>query len=247
MTIPTYLPVYILVGTIAIITAILFGLHNALAKAGWPERDRTVVIRFSAAILVGWFLLAIALALEGVYQVAPDGIPTLQYGLFVPILIGAWLIWRSPVVGRIIDAVPQPWIVAVQLYRALGVIFLILYATDKLPGLFAWPAGIGDVLVGLSAPLVALAYARDSSRNASLVKAWNAFGILDLTVAVSAGFITTPSALFSYDPPNELISVFPLVLIAVYAVPLSILLHLASLTKLSRESAHMSTVATASA
>jgi hypothetical protein len=63
-------------------------------------------------ILVGWFLLAIALALEGVYQVAPDGIPTIQYGLFVPILIGAWLIWRSPVVGRIIDAVPQPWIVA---------------------------------------------------------------------------------------------------------------------------------------
>jgi hypothetical protein len=83
--------------------------------------------------------------------------------------------------------------------------------------------------------------------NAGLVKAWNAFGILDLTVAVTAGFITTPSALFSYDPPNELISVFPLVLIAVYAVPLSILLHLASLAKLHRESRHTSTVATASA
>src|SRR5215469_11929388 len=164
MTIPTYLPVYILVGTIAIITAILFGLHNALAKAGSSEHDRTVVIRFSAAILVGWFLLAIALALEGVYQVAPDGIPTIQYGLFVPILIGAWLIWRSPVVGRIIQAVPQPWIVAVQLYRALGVIFLILYAANKLPGLFAWPVGIGDVVVGLSAPLVALTYARDPER-----------------------------------------------------------------------------------
>src|SRR5262249_46139223 len=205
MTIPTYLPVYILVGSIAIITAILFGLHNALVKAGWSERDRTVVVRFSAAILIGWFLLAIALALKGVYQVAPDGIPTIQYGLFVPILIGAWLIWRSPVVGRIIQAVPQAWIVAVQLYRALGVIFLILYAADKLPGLFAWPAGIGDIVVGLSAPLVALAYERDLRRNAGLVKVWNGFGILDLTVAVATGFITTPSALFNYEPPNELI------------------------------------------
>jgi hypothetical protein len=247
MTISTYLPVYILIGTIGIITAILIGLRNALAKAGWSEQDRIVVFRFSAAILVGWFLLAVALALKGVYQVAPDGIPTIQYGIFVPILIGAWMIWRSPATLRIIDAVPQPWMVGVQLYRALGVIFLILYATDKLPGLFAWPAGVGDIAVGLSAPLVATAYARDPSRNAARVKAWNAFGILDLAVAVFTGFVTTPSALFSYEPPNELISAFPLVLIAVYAVPLSILLHLASLTKLSRESAHMSTVATASA
>ena len=247
MTIPTYLPFPVLIGAIATITAIVFGLHTALAKAGWSEHDRTVAVRLSAAILVGWFLLALALALGGFYQVAPDGVPTLQYGLFIPILIGAWLIWRSPAVGQVIDAVPQPWIVGVQLYRALGVIFPILYLTDKLPGLFAWPAGIGDVVVGLSAPLVALAYARNPIRNAGWVKAWNAFGILDLTVAVTTGFITSPSALFSYEPPNELISAFPLVLIPVYLVPLSILLHLASLKKLRSETAHTSTVATASA
>jgi hypothetical protein len=74
-----------------------------------------------------------------------------------------------------------------------------------------------------------------------------AFGILDLTVAVTTGFITSPSALFNYEPPNELISAFPLVLIPVYLVPLSILLHLASLKKLRRETAHTSIVATASA
>jgi hypothetical protein len=137
-------------------------------------------------------------------------------------------------VGRIIDAVPQFCIVAVQLYRALGVIFLILYTTDKLPGLFTWPAGVGDIIVGLLAPIVALAYARDARRNAGLVTAWNVLGILDLVVAVTTGFITSPSALFSYEPPNELIAIFPLVLIPVYLVPLSVLLHLASLAKLHR-------------
>jgi hypothetical protein len=142
-----------------------------LKSAG--RSNRTVAVRLSAAILVGWFLLALALALGGFYQVAPDGVPTIQYGLFIPILIGAWLIWRSSAVGQIIDAVPQPWIVGVQLYRALGVIFPILYVADKLSGLFAWPAGIGDVVVGLSAPLVALAYARNPLRNAGRVKAWN--------------------------------------------------------------------------
>ena len=247
MTIPTYLPYYVLIGAIAIIATILFGLRNALAKAAWSKHERATAFRFSAVILIGWFLLALALGLAGAYKAAPDRIPTIQYGIFIPFLIGAWLIWRSPVVGRIIDTVPQPWIVGVQLYRALGVIFLILYATDKMPGLFAWPAGVGDVAVGLLAPVVALAYARDPRQNAARVTAWNVLGILDLVVAITTGFITSPSTLFSYEPPNELIAIFPLVLIPVYLVPLSLLLHLASLAKLHGRLVHRSKISTASA
>ena len=119
MTIPTYLPYYVLIGAIGIIGTILFGLRNALAQAAWPEHDRATAFRFSAVILIGWFLLALALGLAGAYRAAPDRIPTIQYGIFIPFLIGAWLIWWSPGVGRIIDAVPQSWIVGVQLYRAV--------------------------------------------------------------------------------------------------------------------------------
>ena len=85
---------------------------------------------------------------------------------------------------------------------------------------------------------MALAYASDARRNEGLVTAWNVFGILDLVVAVTTGFITAPSPLFTYQPPNELISVFPLVLIPVYFVPLAVLLHLASLAKLHGRLAH---------
>ena len=245
MTIPTYLPYYVLIGTIATIATILFGLRTALANAVWPKQDRAVAFASASIVLIGWFLLALALGLAGTYRPAPDAIPTIQYGIFIPVFIGAWLIWRSPAVGRIIDAVPQPWIVGVQLYRALGVIFLILYATHKMPGLFAWPAGVGDVTVGLLAPVVALASSRDARRNAGLVTAWNVLGLLDLVVAITTGFITSPSALFNYEPPNMLIAIFPLVLIPVYLVPLSILLHLASLAKLHGWLAYRSKIATA--
>jgi hypothetical protein len=133
--------------------------------------------------------------------------------------------------------VPQPWLVGVQLYRALGVIFLILYATGKLPSLFAWPAGIGDIAIGLLAPIVGLAYARAPRNTASLVAAWNVFGILDLVIAVGTGFLTAPSLLvpFETQPTSELMTVLPMVIIPVYLVPLSIVLHLASLVKLHRE------------
>ena len=132
---------------------------------------------------------------------------------------------------------PQHWLTGVQIYRALGVIFLILYGTGKLPGVFAWPAGLGDVLVGVLAPVVAVAYARDPNQNADLVSAWNLFGLADLVIAVAAGMLTSPSPLqlFAFDLPNELVSQFPLVFVPAFLVPVSVLLHLASLRKLRRD------------
>jgi len=91
-------------------------------------------------------------------------------------------------------------------------------------------------LTRILAPVVALAYARGPRENRDLVSAWNIVGIGDLVIAVSTGLLTSPSPLqrFAFDLPNELISAFPLVLIPTYLVPVSVLLHLASLAKLHR-------------
>jgi hypothetical protein len=249
MTIPTYLPYFVATGT-ATLVAILYGLNRALAEAHWtaPERGRTV--RTAATVLLGWLALSVSLAAFGIYHVAANKIPTLQYGIVLPILIGALLIWRSDSIRRVLDAVPQPWLVGVQLYRALGVVFLILYADGKLPALFAWPAGIGDIAIGLLAPIVGFAYARAPRDAAGLVGAWNVFGILDLVLAVTTGFMTAPSFLqpIAVQPNSDLMTVLPMVLIPVYLVPLSIVLHLASLAKLHRATAPNATrVASATA
>lgn len=236
MTVPAYLPYYVIGGSLAIIAALLFGLNRALVGASWGAAERARAIRGASLVLIGWFAASLALAVLDVYRGVIDEPPTIQYGILVPILIGALAIWRSPMAARVIDAVPQSWLVGVQLYRALGVIFLVLYASGKLPGLFAWPAGAGDIAVGLLAPIVAALYARNPAANGGLVGAWNVFGILDLVVAVATGFLTSPSPfqLFALDAPNELINVYPLVLVPVFLVPLSILLHIASLAKLRR-------------
>src|ERR1700740_491507 len=123
---------------------------------------------------------------------------------------------------------------------ALGLIFLLLNAEGGLPSLFAWPAGNGDVMVGLLAPVVAVANARGVVGRELLVRGWNILGLLDLAVAITTGFLTSPSPLqmFSFDAPNELITAYPLVLVPVFGVPLAVLLHVASLVKLGRETAH---------
>ncbi len=239
MTIPAYLPYVVLTGSALSLIAIFYGLNKALAQAAWPNAERRRAVALFAAILLGWFAVALVLSSAGFYHVTAHGIPTVQYGLFLPILIGVVLIWRSKLVGRILDAVPQPWLVGVQFYRALGVVFLILYAAGELPALFAWPAGIGDIAVGLSAPFVGLAYARAPREAAGVVRGWNVLGILDLVVAVTTGFLTAPSLVTPLEvhPSSELITMLPMVMILVYMVPLSIVLHIASLVKLRRDAA----------
>jgi len=236
MPVPAYLSYYVIGGCVGIVAAVLIGMNAALVRAAWPVPERTAAVRNAAIVLIAWFALACVLAWLGAYRGVAERTPTIQFGLLVPILIGAWLIWRSPAVSRLIDAVPQSWLIGVQLYRALGAIFLVLYADNRIPGLFALPAGIGDVTTGLLAPVVALAYVGNPRGQARSVLAWNAFGIADLVVAVGAGLLTSPSPLqrFAFDAPNELITAFPLVLVPTFLVPISIVLHIASLTKLRR-------------
>jgi hypothetical protein len=217
----------IVIGAMAVVATLLIGLRRVLRGAAfWGV----------AAILVTWFLAALLSVWLGFYQGWSTRIPTIQYGLLIPIAAGDVLFWRWPLLQRIIESAPQEWIVSVQVYRALGLIFLVLYAEGLLPGAFALPAGCGDVLVGLLAPIVGIAVARQWRGSTSLLRAWNLLGIADLVVAVSTGFLSSPSRfqMLAFDRPNELIGAFPLAMIPVFLVPLSILLHLASLHKLRR-------------
>jgi hypothetical protein len=229
---PDYLTLDVLGGVLATTVALIYGLNSALKQAGWMTRVRRQAVWGFGVLLVIWLLAALSLSWIGIYRGAR--IPTIQYGVLIPIVAGIALFWRWDTLKRALEAVPLQWIVTVQVYRALGVTFLVLYAAGHLPGQFAWPAGVGDITVGLLAPVVGLAHARGSRGAAGYVRAWNLFGISDLVVALTMGMLTSPSPLqrFAFSAPNELIAAFPLAMIPVFMVPLSILLHLAVLKKL---------------
>lgn len=234
--VPNYLFPFVLSGSMATIAAVMFGIHKALKLAGWPSRDRREAVSKLAVVLGAWFVAALLPSWFGLYRTAFSGTPTIQYGLLIPIVAGIVLFARWRTLRRVIEAVPQRWLVSVQFYRAMGLIFLVLYASGHLPGVFAWPAGVGDILVGLLAPVVGAGYAHGSRNAAGWLRAWNLLGIADLIVAVATGFLSSPSRLqmFAFGAPNQLISAFPLVMIPVFLVPLSILLHVASLKKLQQ-------------
>jgi len=235
-TSPGYLVPEVLLGTTATVALMVFGLHRALRDTRWEARDRARAFWGASSLLVLWFLASLALTWSDFYRGSITRIPTIPLGLLIPIAAGIIVFRRSPLLRRIVDAIPQSWIVTIQVYRIEGMIFLALYARGYLPGEFAWPAGIGDVIVGLLAPVAGIAYMRRAYRATGLVRLWNLLGITDLVVAVSTGFLTSPSPvqMLALDRPNQLVSSFPLAMIPVFLVPLSVLLHLASLKKLRR-------------
>jgi hypothetical protein len=236
--VPAYLTPYMLTGMITIITVALLGLRRALRRLAWPEKDRATAFWSVAVLLVGWFVVAVLTSIAGFYR-PQSGPPTVQYGLLIPIVLGVVLFRTSPLLRRTLAGIPNSWLVGVQFYRALGIIFLTLYAGGHLPGVFALPAGIGDTLVGIFAPFVAASLARSAEGSERRARLWNLLGIADLVIAVTMGFLTSPSPLqmAAFDHPSALIAMFPLALIPVFAVPLSILLHIASLRRLSQHAA----------
>jgi hypothetical protein len=232
--IPGYLTLNILIGSVLVVAALVFGLHRALRRTGLPLRERRSAFWSGSAVLVAWFFASLALSWSGFYQGMFSRVPTVPFGLLIPIAAGVALFWRVPLLRRIMESVPRSWIASVQVFRLEGLIFLTLLAEGRLPGAFAWPAGVGDIVVGLLAPMVGVAYVRGMRGSTGWLRVWNLLGIADLVAAVTTGFLTSPSPLqlLSLDRPNELISAFPIVMIPVFLVPVAFLLHLASLFKL---------------
>ncbi|MGA8480940.1 MAG: hypothetical protein WB696_23500 [Chthoniobacterales bacterium] len=225
---------FVLVGAdIIIVSVLLFGVHRALLGLGRTKADRVRIVSTLGIVLFGWLVLALFLGWRGIFSSALNQpVPYIALAIGIPILVGALFIRGSKQIREIIAAVLQSQLVAFQFYRVLGVTFLVLYAAGQLPGIFALPAGWGDVMVGLTALWVGARAARTQSDQ--LVTLWNWFGISDFAIAVATGFLSAPGRfqIFSLDAPNVLIGSFPLVMIPIFAVPLSTVLHLASLSKI---------------
>ena len=131
--------------------------------------------------------------------------------------------------------------------RVGGGIFLVLWADGRLPWQFALPAGIGDVVTGCSAIVVAALLAQKSPRALRAAYGWCLFGITDLVMAVTMGGMTSPGRahLLALDAPNLLISSYPLVMVPTFAVPLALILHGLVLWRLRRKTGSRSRLAAA--
>jgi hypothetical protein len=165
-----------------------------------------------------WFAVAWSAAINGVFRTGTSPLPVLPLAIFLPVIIGAPLLLSS------------------KLYRLFGSWALVAGLRGALPGVLAWPAGIGDVLTGLFAVLAAIAVATGTAQGRRAAIIWNIFGLADFAVAITLGMITSPGRFQLIVPnvPSIGAGAYPDVLTPAFVIPSSILLHALSLRQLYR-------------
>jgi hypothetical protein len=203
-----------------------------------PDQRRTTWLAIMVPFTL-WTAVAWTAAINGAFRTGASPLPMLPLAILLPVIVGAPLVLLSRRVGQLLDAMPASWLVALQLYRVFGSQWLAYWLRGLLPGLWALPAGTGDVLTGLFAVPAAIALAAGAAEGRKAAVLWNIFGIADLAVAIGLGMIISPGPFQLVVPNGTSIGLdgYPNVLTPAFVVPVSILLHALSLRQLSRQSA----------
>lgn len=182
-----------------------------------------------AAIAGGWAGLAIGLGDSGRFVFSPY-VPFPLIGVFfaVPLLtVGVLALTRDDVRAALLG-IPQQLLIGLNALRILGVLFLLEYMRGALSGPFPFFAGLGDVITGVVAIPLALNVARSRGVSARAIARWNAFGTLDLIVAVALGITSaagSPLQLIHAGAGSQAMQYLPLCLVPTVLVPYYLITH----------------------
>ena len=141
----------------------------------------------------------------------------------------------SPTFRQAALSIPQNELIGLHLVRVAGSVFLVLLDMRLLPPQFALPAGYGDILVAVTAPLALYALNKNKPFGRRLAIAWNVLGILDFAIALVTGTLFIGPYVRQWVRAGHSYAYLDYVLmIPGFAVPLLMLTHIASLRGLLR-------------
>jgi hypothetical protein len=109
---------------------------------------------------------------------------------------------------------------------SVGALFLALLAAGSMPGLFAWPAGAGDVAVGVAAIWVTHRLVQNSaSLTSGRFLTFHLMGLFDFAVAFATGVFVSDRSITG-GVPTSMMDELPLAMVPGFLVPLYTILHL---------------------
>ena len=143
----------------------------------WRERTSARESRIAVAsgvVLAAWAIVATMLARRGFFeQCDPNSVPPIGITLALVLLALAVCLLVSPSLRRLLTN--QRNLILLNLWRLVGVVFLMLMANGQMPALWALPAGIGDVIVAARHPGLPPESTRlkaDEARSSSIYSVW---------------------------------------------------------------------------
>jgi len=204
-------------------------MNNSQSVTTSEYNGTTALITSVAAISALWIVVVTVQAFWGTFDVPPHkpAVPTL-IAIAIPVIMFASSMIFSKRLRDIVLALDPVLLTEFQAWRILGGLFLAVYAFGHLPGFFAWPAGLGDVAVGIAAPFMAWQLrVNPEFLSTKRFLAFNYLGLADFVIAVMTGVAARNQITgFVDETTTEAMGQLPLVLIPTLIVPAFIILHL---------------------
>lgn len=220
---------------VAFVIGMLVLVLWAAARLAWrvgPDAVRGV--RVAGVALVGWLALTAVLAERGFFDDFRS-LPPRFLPLFGLPLLTLLALTFSRRVAPLLAAVPPAWPIAAQAFRIpVEIVLWRLAVAGVIPELLSFHGRNVDILVGLTAPVVAYACFVRRAWSPRVALWWNWAGIVILlNVVVHAQLSApTPWGILETDPPTTFIADWPYVWLPGFLVPLAWLLHAVSLRQL---------------
>ncbi len=184
-----------------------------------------------AGLIGAWFTFSLIASALHMFSTDPNR-PPLPLGLAVLIPLAIFTLWfaASENFRRFVYSLNPRTLTLLQSWRIAGYAFLVLYSYGILPGIFALPAGWGDIFIGATAPLIALGFTGANHRKGYIL--WQVLGITDLVTAVTLG--TTARLVSPQAAATSAMTKLPLSLIPTFAVPLFLIFHIICIAQARR-------------
>jgi hypothetical protein len=182
-----------------------------------------------AAVDGGWVGFAMYLSMSGRLAFSPSNpAPWMGILLVTPLLAVGVLAVTTEKVRAALLGTPLQLLIGLNAMRILGVVFLLDFVAGSLSGPFPFFAGLGDMITGALAIPLALGIAHSKEPSVRTIAAWNAFGVLDLIVAVGLGITSVPGSplqLIHAGVGTQAMQYLPLSLVPTVLVPFYLLTH----------------------
>ncbi|HZR58046.1 MAG TPA: hypothetical protein VFA74_14315 [Terriglobales bacterium] len=178
--------------------------------------------KITTILIIAWFVFALTASALHLFEnnVNRVGVAVGLAALAPVIAFSLWFASSTKFRQFAMSLNPQV-LTLVQSWRIIGFTFVLLEARGVLPAIFAWPAGYGDMAVGLTATFAAWKLA-NPNRRSSFIR-WQLLGIADLITAVSLG--TTAGLISPHSTSMGAMTVLPLSLVPTFFVPLFLIFH----------------------
>lgn len=230
-----YVALFVIITMMYLAASVSILISIGVAKAELRLQAKQRFVLWFIAVIVTWIgLVAILAYTEVLIPRASQNFPTLGALILVPAFVGSYALVRSKTARAVIDAIPAHTFATIQLYRLVGIVFLILASDGIISNYFAQTTGWGDILVGITAPFIGFLLWKNAEKYKIPATLWCLFGMGDLIFALFKAIRSAPGPMQmpGIEIDTIIVGQFPFAFIPLIVVPLSLILHGQLLRKL---------------